>query len=193
MLRTAENYAMSDAHKHLKIAQQYQAAVDRLVAAARWSRDKDEQALVDCWWDDYEEGHSLELLVTGMQISADQWSDTEMIGYDGVSENEVTDAKRIKFARELMLRDARDVEQATHFEAVKIKSSDKESAWAMFQVQILGQGGPSVDCFGIFRNMREFWKRFREAGWVDTGKITCAEDTKRWVTDKQILKQWSKT
>jgi hypothetical protein len=129
----------SAAQKLLKIDQKYQAAVDRLVATARWPRDKDEEALVQSWWDRYALADDpSELIVMGMRISSDRWSDADLIDWEGISKGKITDAKRIQHAREMILRDANG-EDWCAFEAAKIESSDGETAFAIIQVRSGGQ------------------------------------------------------
>jgi hypothetical protein len=82
--------------KALKIDPRYQTAVDRLVSMARWPRDKDEETLVQSWWDYYALGdNAFEDIVCGMLISSDQWSDVDLIDWENISKGEISDAKRI--------------------------------------------------------------------------------------------------
>ncbi len=186
---------MSRSLKLLKIDPKHQAAIDRLVTASKRHKKKDEAALVQCWWDDYGLGkRGLEIIVFGMWPPSDDWSDHQLIDYERISKAEITDGKRIQFAREMILRRARQANEyeLCAFETAKIKSSNGKTAWAVFQVRGGGQGGFDVNCFGVFRNLKEFWKRFREEGWIGVGDVTCAEDTKGWISNKEILKRWSK-
>jgi hypothetical protein len=105
----------------LKTGSKDQAAVDRLVAAARRPTAKDKDALVQSWWDDYALGGHRSFIVTGTLIPWDELSDAQLIADEDISRDEITDARRVRFARELTLRKASG-EDCYAFDAAKIRS-----------------------------------------------------------------------
>jgi hypothetical protein len=107
------------------------------------------------------------------------WSDDDVADWDGISKSEITNARRIEFAKGRIDRTAED---HTGFDAMKVSTSNGEPAYVIFEVRIFGQSGPVPECFGVFRNLREFWKRFKDDGWLDTSKIS----------NRRILELWSK-
>src|SRR5262245_6897124 len=114
----------------------YQAAVDRLIAEAKpGKRSKhknktektDKEILLQSW---VEIGGTWNIIATG--IIPDLWRDGELAAEEGISIDKLTNAKRIKFARETMEGIVPD--EYNCFDATKIKSSNGEIAWAVFRV-----------------------------------------------------------
>lgn len=132
-------------------------------------------------WFEYWEHHDFYATIAFGIIP--DWSDDSLADWEGISKGEITNEKRIEFAKSSI---DRTFEEGMHspFDALKVHTSNGETACVIFKFWVAGQGGPEVECFGVFPNLREFWKRFKDDGWLDTSKISNRRILELWPKDR---------
>ena len=85
-----------------------QIAIDHIIATTRSGqppREEDVQALINSWGGDVTTDY-VSLVSFGVAVDAICWSwnDRELAAWEGIDEDEITDAMRIQFARENFAR-----------------------------------------------------------------------------------------
>jgi hypothetical protein len=172
-----------------------QIAIDRLIATARSDqppRDQDVQALIDSWGGDVygETDHiTVGVPVTSIELSC---NDAELAA--SIDQNEITDALRIKFAREKLASECvgHDADISPGFRGAEIMSSNGQRAWVVFTITGYSFTDIDIELFGIFTDLEALTERMRKDSYVRADKIGDADDTVAWITDTQILKLWSR-
>ena len=86
--------------------------------------------------------------------------------------------------------DRETIDDQTGFDAMKVSTSNGETAYVVFKVRTYGQGGPEPECFGVFPNLREFWMLFKDDGWLDTSKISNRRILELWPKDQPKIYCW---
>jgi hypothetical protein len=183
--------------KKPKQSDESQIAIDRLVATTRSHRpprNQDVQALIDSWGGDVL-GNAEHIWPGVWVASIEFWcNDRELAASEDIDQNEITDAHRIRFAREKLARECVDFDADTSpgFCGVELTSSNGQRAWAGFTITGFPLTGFDIKFFGIFADLETLTQRLRRDGFASAGEIGDADDTISWITDKQILKLWSR-
>jgi hypothetical protein len=169
----------------MKTSGRVQAAVNRLVKAARQRKKpkpEDIDLVVEGWNGDVH-GHT-DFIAVGFSLNSikNRLSDQDLSDCDGSSLNEITNADRIAYARQLLERETVtfDADFTPSFFGAEIKSTDGVGALLVFSVTGYSFSDLDVNCYGVFQSLDDFERGARSEGY------NCD------ISDQEILDAWNK-
>ena len=139
-------------------------------------------------WDAIIAGWNYEALVIKLYYLA--WSsfeDDEFAALEDIEVNEITDAMRLKYARDLLEKasSGEDDYLCPSVHSCKIERENGDSAILGSYMEIHGQGGPVVTWWGIFKDDESFIESLKQSDHVLIDEIDI-------ITDEKILSLWKK-
>jgi hypothetical protein len=181
----------------MKTSRRVQAAINKLVNGAHQGKKSDSKdiALVIEGWDGDVPGNTNPIAV-GIPLDniEHRLSDQDLSVYDGSGFDEITNADRIAYARQLLLDEVSqcDSDFSPAFVGAEIKSTDGVGALLVFSVTGYSFSGVSVNCYGAFRSLDDFKGSAHNDGYILDCEISDVDDTRRWVSDQEILHVWNR-
>jgi hypothetical protein len=121
------------------------------------------------------------------QFASYSFSDEEYIAGWLDEERPITDAMRITHARMLISNasDGDDGYLVPSVYSVNIKSDNGNSAVVAAIMRMMGQGGPEITWWGVYKTHKDFLEDLKKAGLVP---VECIKD----ITDTEVLAYWKK-
>jgi hypothetical protein len=180
----------------MKTNTRVQAAIDRLVKAANKGKKPrpEDIALAIEGWDGDVLGNT-DFIAVGIRLEnvEPRLSDQQLSDYDGRSLDEITNPDRIAYARQLLVRETSEYDSdfSPAFRGAEIKSTEGAGALLVFSVTGYSFSGVSLDCYGAFRSLHDFKAGAHDKGYILSFEISDVDDTRRWVSDTQILEAWN--
>ena len=171
-----------------------QSAIDRLVNAAHSyaiNQSEDIDVLIDYWNDILSRTEYVTSGIPTETIRA-QWSDFELSEHEWLNVDDITDEMRINFARKCLIDviPKFDSEHYLQYRFGIIKNAQGLDAFVVFSVREFSSAQIEIELDGIYPSEDCFRRYARLSGYFLTDEFSSIADTKRLITDKQILSLW---
>lgn len=123
-----------------------------------------------------------------------QFNDQYLSESEGIEIEEITDGKRIDFARERIVVETSDFDSdfSPAFRGGIIKSTDGLDGWIIFSVTGYSFSGIDISFEGFFTSEEAFRAAERGGGDLLTDEVDTIEGTEKFVSDKDILAIWER-
>jgi len=181
----------------MEASRSVQAAINRLVNAAyqRQNLKPDDIDILIKTWDGDVVG-ATDFIAWGIRLDHIEHylSHQNLSDCNGIEVDKITNADRIVYARELLISEASepDADFSPAFMGKEVESAEGVSALVVFSVTGYSFSGVDTNCYGVFRSLDDFKKDAHSKGYILSDEISDIEDTRRWVSDQEILDLWNK-
>jgi hypothetical protein len=171
-----------------------QSAIDRLVSAAHSyaiNQSGDIDVLIDHWDDIFAQTDYVTQGIPTEAIRA-QWSDLELSEHEWLDAADITDEMRVNFARKCLIDENPkfDFGDYPHFRFGIIKNTRGLDALVVFSVRGFSSSEIKIELDGVYPSEDSFRQNARLSGYFLTDELQSLADTKRLITDQQILSLW---
>jgi len=179
----------------MKKSRRVQAGINRLVKAVHQRKEpepKDIELAIEGWDGDVVGNGDLIAVAISLDNIDNRLSDQDLSDHDGSSIDEITNADRIAYARQLLVDQTSEYDSDFNpsFMGAEIKSTGGVGALMVFSVTGYSFSGVSVDCYGVFQSLDDFKGSAHDKGLILSCEISDVDDTRRWVSDQEILHAW---
>ncbi len=171
-----------------------QSAIDRLVNAAHScaiNESGDIDVLIAHWEDVFSRTDYVTDGIPAEAVRA-QWSDAELSEQEWLDIDKITDEMRINFARKCLVdqNPKVDADNWLQFRFGNIKNTRGLDALVVFSIRGCSTVQLEFELDGVYPSEDSFRRYARLSGYFLTDEFSSIADTKRFITDRQILSLW---
>ena len=171
-----------------------QGAIDRLVNAAHScaiNESGDIDILITHWEDVFSRTDYVTDGIPAEVVRA-QWSDFELSEQEWLDIEKITDEMRINFARKCLVDQNPKVDAGDflQFRFGNIKNTKGLDALVVFSIRGRSTAQIELELDGIYPSEDSFRRNARLSGYYLTDEFSSIADTKRFISDRQILSLW---
>ena len=171
-----------------------QSAIDRLVNAAHSCAINDSgdiDVLIAHWEDVFSRTDYVTDGISAEAVRA-QWSDAELSEQEWLDIDKITDEIRINFARKCLVAQNLkvDADNWLQFRFGNIKNTRGLDALVVFSIRGCSTAQIEFELDGVYPSEDSFRRYARLSGYFLTDEFSSIADTKRFITDRQILSLW---
>lgn len=174
--------------------ERFQDVLDRLVACARkggTQKSDDIQILIEKWDDIFSRTEYITNSIDLASIEC-RLNDNDLADHLGVESDQITDNNRIDYARDLIVSQTSDFDAdfSPAYRGGVIQSSSGVEALVVYSVTGYSFSGIDISFEGVFSSEEYFRETTRSKNRYLTDEIRSPEETKKYITDEDILEAW---